>query len=443
MRKKAAFFLLILAAMWLGSPTIGQAAPESPVIRVGIWSNQVNIRVAATSEYSLVDTGSQKVLGKFQAGEKALISTKDTRMTVNGIPVEAREIKMVVAGTGTAEVNSRSYRGDIALHRTKGKSGLTVVNTLPLEEYLYGIIAKEISPEWPADAVRAQAVAARTYSMYNLGKHSDDGYDLCAGTDCQVYGGKDKEEPRALRAVDETKGLVMTYQGKPIPAFFHSSGGGYTENSENVWGTYFPFLRGVPDFDQKSPQFKWEKKLTPEDLEDALASIGYSVGKLQTIELSPLTKQPVTGVADRGVSGRVKQLRFTGTGGSIELTGAKFRTILGLNSTLFDIQVVLPTEQAVELDITNRYGGRDKKKVEINIPPMTERPLPTDKPNTRRVGGRANELIIISGYGWGHGLGMSQWGAKAMAEKAPRGDSAYFKEILKHYYPGVAIEKLY
>lgn len=442
MRKKATLILLLLAALWL--PAAGQAAaPDSPPIRVGIWANQVNIRVAASTEYSLVDTGSRKVLGKFKAGEKALLSTKDARMTVNGTPVEAREIKLVLAKPGTAEVNSRSYRGEITIHRTKGKSGLTVVDTLPLEEYLYGIIATEISPEWPADAVRAQAVASRTYSLYNLGKHSDDGFDLCAGTDCQVYGGKDKEDPRAIRAVDETKGLAVTYQGKPIPAFFHSSGGGYTENSENVWGTYFPFLRGVPDFDQKSPQFKWEKKLTPADLEDALASAGVSVGKLQTIELSPLTKPPVAGSPDRGVSGRVKKLRFTGTNGSVELTGTKFRTILGLNSTLFDLQVVLPAEKAVEFEITDNYGSRDKKKVEINVPPAPERRLPTDKPAIRRIGGRPNEMIVITGAGWGHGVGLSQWGAKAMAEKAPRGDAAYFKEILKHYYPGTAIEKIY
>lgn len=443
MRKKAVFFLLLLAALWLGTPVVGQAAQDSSYVRIGIWTNQANIRLSATSGFSLVDTMNAKVLGNFQPGEKVILSIKDGRIAVNGTLFDSREVKLVAAETGTIEVNSRSYRGEIAVHRTKGKTGLTVVNTLPMEEYLYGIIAKEISPKWPLDAVKAQAIASRTYSMYNLGKHSDDGFDLCATTDCQVYGGKDKEDPRAIRAVDETKGLVMTYQGKPIPAFFHSSGGGYTENSENVWGTYYPFLRGVPDYDQKSPQYKWEKKLTPAELDDAIASAGYSIGKLQTIEVSALMKQPISGSADRGISGRVKQLRLTGTTGSIELTGAKFRTILGLNSTLFDIKVVMPVEKAIDLDITDFNGGHEKKKIDINLPPMTERPLPTDKPNVRRIGGRANEIIVISGYGWGHGLGMSQWGAKAMAENAPRGDSAYFKEILKHYYPGVTIEKLY
>lgn len=434
---------LLLALAFAAPAEAGPAA--SPMIKVGLWSGQANILISADSDFSLVDTAGNGVLAGFKAKEKVAVSFKDGRIALNGKPTEAREIAVQQpekAGEAAVEVNKRFYRGSISIHRTAGKNGLTVVNTLPLEEYLYGIIAKEISPAWPLEAVKAQAVAARTYAIYNLGKHREDGYDVCATTDCQVYGGRSSEAPRAIQAVDATFGMVVTYQGKPIPASFHGSGGGYTENSENVWGFFHPALRAVADYDEKSPHYKWEKAVTTKELTETLLSAGYNIGTLQTIELSGLSKPPVT-APDRGVSGRVKEIRFSGSGGSYSLTGNKLRSILGLNSTLFDIKVVLPSEKSIQLEITDRYSDKDTKTMEINLPAMPERNLPTDKPNIRRIGNRPNETVIFTGYGWGHGLGLSQWGAKAMAERVSPADTEYFKTILKHYYSGVEIKKWY
>lgn len=441
MRRKIVLALLLLLLALLPA-ALAEAGPAAqPLVRVGIWSNQTNIILSAETEFSLVDTAGREPLASFKAKEKATVTVRDGGLAVNGRPVAAREIAVRLAdgAQGAIEVNRRAYRGDIAVRRTAGKAGLTVVNTLPLEEYVYGIIVREISPAWHPEAVKAQAVAARTYALHSLGKHKDDGYDVCATTDCQVYGGKTAEDPRATQAVNDTRGLVVTYQGKPIAAYFHGSGGGYTENSENVWGAYQPYLRGVADFDQGSPHHKWEKALTPKEIEDALASAGINIGVLRTIELSPLGKQPVN-APDRGVSGRLKEVRLTGSGGTVTVSGAKLRTILGLNSSLFDVKLTLPAEKQVEFEITDSYGGRDVKVVEIKAKPLPEK---MDKPGVHRITGRVNETVVFTGLGWGHGLGMSQWGAKAMAEKAPAGDTAYFREILKHYYTGVEIRKLY
>lgn len=430
--------LALLAAL----PAAAAASRDaSPLIRVGLWSNQPNIVLSAEADFSLADAAGGETLGKYKAGEKAAVSIGASGLTVNGRAVAAREITVVLPDNSPAgiEVNRRSYRGAVNVRRTVGKTGLTAVNTLPLEEYVYGIIAREISPAWPAEAVKAQAVAARTFALYNLGKHADDGYDVCTTTDCQVYGGKGVEDPRATKAVDDTRGLVATYQGKPIPAYFHSSGGGYTENSENVWGGYSPVLRAVADFDEGSPQYKWEKQITQKEVEEALTGAGIQIGSLQAIELTPLAKPPVA-AADRSVSGRVKELRLIGSSGSTKISGTKFRTILGLNSTLFDISVTLPAEKAVEFEITDSYGDRDTKTVPINVKPLPEA---SSKNNLRLVSGRANETLVFTGYGWGHGIGLSQWGAKAMAEKAPPGDTEYFRQILKHYYTGIDIQKLY
>ncbi len=439
MRK--AILILSLLLLALLPAALAEAGQASPLIMVGLWSNQTSIVLSSADGFSLADAETSGILGSYKAKEKVTVTFSSSGIAVNGQPVTARKLVAVLPPKAGAaiEVNRRQYRGSVSIHRTAGKNGLTVVNTLPLEEYLYGIIAREISPAWPAEAVKAQAVAARTYALHSLGKHRSDGYDVCATTDCQVYGGKTAEDARATKAVDETRGLVVTHKGKPIPAYFHGSGGGFTENSENVWGGHHPALRGVADFDQNSSHFRWEKQLTQKELEAALESAGIRIGSLQSIEISPLTKPPVKAF-DRGVSGRIKELRFVGSSGSTVVSGAKLRTILGLNSTLFDIKVTLPAEKSVQFEITDSYGDRDLKTVPINVKPL---PGKADKPNIRSISGRANETIVFTGYGWGHGIGLSQWGAKAMAEKAPAGDTAYFREILKHYYTGVEISKLY
>jgi stage II sporulation protein D len=421
-----------------------QAHSSGNDIRVGIWANQRNILVSADSDYEIVNADNNKSLGRLSANEKATIAFNAGGFTLNGKRIDAVRLSILKLKNDNEhfiEINKKQYRGDIDIHITRGKTGMTVVNTLPIEEYLYGIIAKEVSPNWPLEAVKAQAVAARTYALYNKNKHQNDGYDVCATTDCQVYGGKESEVPRAIKAVDATAGLVILYQGKLIPGYFHSSSGGFTENSENVWGTYLPYLRGVVDYDQKSPQYNWEKQLTSREIEEALSNAGYNLGTIKAIGVSPLTAQPMN-MTDRGVSGRVKIIRFIGTNGSIQLSGENLRKILSLKSTLFDVHIILPVQKSVEFEITDKAGNQGSKKIEINLPPTNEKGFVTDKNDIHRITGRPNEIISISGFGWGHGIGLSQWGAKAMAEKGPQDDPTYFKEILKHYYQGVEIKKL-
>lgn len=434
---------LLLTMTFFMMPVYGYASENN--IRVGIWSSQRNLLISADIAFEVTNADNGQSLGNFAMNEKAVIAFKENEITVNGKRVDATKlniIKSINDKEHSIEVNKKKYRGTIDIHITNGNAGLTVVNTLPIEQYLYGVIAKEISPNWPIEAIKAQAVAARTYALYNMNKHQRDGYDVCATTDCQVYGGKDSEAPAGIKAVDATSGQVILYKGNPIAAFFHSSSGGYTENSENVWGTYLPYLRGVVDYDQKSPQYSWEKQLTPIELEEAISRSGYNIGKIKAIGVSPFTIQPMK-IKDRGVSGRVKVIEVIGTTGSIELTGEKLRKILSLNSTLFDIRLMVPVQKSIEFQIADSVGNQSSKKVEINLPPTNEKGYVTDKEDLRRISGNPNETIVITGFGWGHGIGLSQWGAKAMAEKGPQGDATYFKEILKHYYQGVEIKKVF
>ncbi|MPN23137.1 hypothetical protein SDC9_170524 [bioreactor metagenome] len=158
--------------------------------------------------------------------------------------------------------------------------------------------------------------------------------------------------------------------------------------------------------------------------------------------MSPLSKQPISSF-DRGISGRVKAVRVTGTDGTVYITGNKLRSALTLNSTLLDIEVIAPAQKALEFDITDSYGDRWKKEVPVNLPPQKHETFLNEKSVIHRITGRTTESIVFTGFGWGHGIGLSQWGAKAMAEIAPKGDTTYFREILKHYYQGVDIKKAY
>lgn len=443
------WLLLAASLLIILLPVSGQAAPPvviegnyslEPNLRVGILTNQQTVHISADANFDLIAAGTNTLLGSFRPYEAVTISVKDSGFIVNDLPVAATGINVVQRKDDVmvyieqyVQVNKRRYRGDISIHRTAGKTGMTVVNTLPLEQYLYGIIKNEISPDWPMEAVKAQAVAARTYALANFNKHKADGFDVCATTDCQVYGGRESEAPRSLEAVNDTRGLVLLHNDKLITAYFHSSSGGYTENSENVWQTSQPYLRGVADYDQNCPYFKWEKKLTIAELNQAVLKAGYNIGAVKAIELSPLGPPPIIS-SDRGVSGRVKTIRLLGTNGNIEIAGTKFRSMLDLRSTLFDISVI--SNEFAKPVLANVEKKLSQSQIPFALPPV-------DNSNIHQVTGEPTDLLVIDGSGWGHGLGLSQWGAKAMAEKAPNGNTEYFKEILKHYYQGIEIKKSY
>lgn len=419
MRQCLAIILVVFSLLTVSTEGFaGQLANrQEPQIKVGLAVKQKEVVVSAERAFSLEETMTGRVIQTFEPKEKVRISLEGAGIAVNGVkdPHTSLSLRLLTSSHRAQEntfiVNGKRYRGSIEVIRQTGKSGLTVINTLPLESYLYGVVPKEISPSWHLEAVKAQAVAARSYAFTGSGKHQDDGFDVCTTVHCQVYGGFDSETARSNQAVDETRGMMVTYRGTVATTFFHASSGGYTENSETVWSSPNPYLRGVIDYDAESPHYNWERRVSLEKLSQMLHANNCTVGQVTAIRLSPLTEQPMR-IADRGVSGRVKMLTIEGTNGRVQLTGAKFSALLGLPSTLFAIS--MPD------DAVTAYSFR--------------------KPADRRV---QSAELVITGRGWGHGIGLSQWGAKAMAEKAAPNNSEQYKKILTHYYTGTTIEKWY
>ncbi|KXG77016.1 SpoIID/LytB domain-containing protein [Thermotalea metallivorans] len=334
-------------------------------------------------------------------------------------------------GGNLIRLDGKNFRGSIIIRRYSG-SDFTVINRLPLEEYLYGVVPKEMSGTWPLEAQKAQAVAARNYTVQKLGAHSQYGFDLCATTHCQVYGGYDGEHERSRKAVDETKGKILTYKGNIVTAFYHSNSGGHTENSENVWTSPIDYLKGVNDpYSVGSPNDTWSYTLTKEQIQDILNSKQLSVGEVNGIkatEYSPF--------------GRVLKLEIQGTQDKKILEKEKIRSIFGYNnikSTWFTIR----TDAAATV-----ISGSTFTPQQINVENIyvitTEgiKQMDNGQPNIfvyngselKNVSFRATKYVF-DGKGWGHGLGMSQWGAKKMAE-----DGYTYDQILTYYYSGTKIE---
>ncbi len=442
------FLAVVVSAAGFYSPRVDAAGAYSPPIRIGLMTKQFGILAGSNGGYEIVNVDDGKILGVYEAGTKARIGLREGKFVINNTVVQGdrlriapRKPKSMEREDRLVEVNNRRYRGTVEIFRTQGASGMTAVNVLTVDEYLYGVLVRALTPEWPEQATKAQAVALRTFALYNVGRHNNDGFDLCDTVDCQIYEGQTGEDQKILKAVEDTRGMVMLYQGYLAAAYSHLSGGGYTENSETVFSKAYPYLRGVQDSDQTSPYFQWQKKVSPSELEGLLKGAGYNIGSLTAIELSKRTPAPMN-TPDRGISGRIKTITFIGKDAVVSMTGEQIRGLMSLPSTLFDLNVAVPMTN-IDSDITDSYGDRDTKQIQINLPPASNGGLITDRAGIHRVTGQKNETIFIEGFGWGHGVGFSQWGAKTMAEKAINPGPDYYVSILKHYYQGVKVDKWY
>lgn len=446
-RNMSCLFLAVI--LLVGMTPVSAATPTtSPTIRIGLMTKQFGILASCNGGYQIVNVDDGKVLGEFAAGTKARIGLREGKFVINNtivvsdrMRIEPQKTKSIEREDRLVEVNNRRYRGSVEIFRTQGAAGMTAVNVLTVDEYVYGVLGLTLTPEWPEQAVKAQAVVVRTFALHNIGKHRNEGFDLCDTGDCLVYEGQTQENPKILKAIEDTWGMTLLYQNYVVAAYFHMSSGGYTENSETAFSRMYPYLRGVPDFDQTSPYFRWQKRISPQELESLLKGAGYNFGALTAIELSRRTAPPVN-APDRGVSGRIKMITFIGKDGIAALTGEQIQKLLSLPSSLFDINVAVPMP-SIDSNITDSYGDRDTKQIQINLPPASTSGLLTDRPGIRRITGQQNEMIFIEGFGWGNGVGFSQWGAKTMAEKAINPGPDYYMSILKHYFQGVRIDKWY
>jgi stage II sporulation protein D len=371
---------------WLAATPV-QAAPAIRVLLAGdvqrlevqadqvMWVTDAQDRAQAHRSLLRIELRGSTILlnGSPAAGDQVTLRAGDQdlklwlpRQNGNG-PVQSVDEKVALNISGSLQIVRRD-------------KGLLVVNHVDLEEYVKGVVPSEVNSAWHPEMLKAQAVAARTYALYQHMLSASRDYDVAASIQDQVYRGRHGLDARVEQAVESTRGLVITHQGAPIYAAFSSTAAGITEDAMVVWSKDLPYLKGVEcPFDLESPYYQWKASFTVESLEKNLRRLGFPVGTIAT--LTPLS---------RSRAGRVATLRILHSKGELILRGEELRKAVGYT-------VVPSTQFTVE-----SFG----------------------------------QEIVLTGYGAGHAVGLCQWGAKELAELGYS-----FSSILRYYYPGTELQQ--
>lgn len=339
---------------------------EAHQLRVAVAQKISQIQIA-TSTTAVVSDGTGKKIGELLPLKGAIARASNNQIRFGDVGVAA--LWIAPQQGGYVWIGDRWYRGTIQVIPNGDR--LVAIDRVDLEQYLYSVLGVEMNQDFPAEALKAQAVAARTYAIYRSQAASKKLFDVDSTQDSQVYRGLVSEATTTQAAVDATAGQIMTYRGKPILAAFHAASGGHTENVEDIWSERVPYLRGVPDYDLGTPGYEWSKTFSTNELSQLL-----KVKKLHAISAARLTP-----------FGSVVSLKVVGDREKV-LTGKQLRTMLKLRSLRFTI-------------------------------------------------GQTPEGFVFNGRGYGHAIGMSQWGAYSMAQQGMT-----YPTILAHYYRGIDLGSL-
>ena len=374
-------------ALSVGSIAVPEAE-AAPWIRVLLASDVQQLEVSSDQVMWVTDHYDQS--WSYQPALRVTVG--DGALLLNGQPVAtnqltvgagSHDLKLWIQQNGKRtqlragdEKDALQVGGVIQLQR-RGKK-LLLINYVELEEYVKGVVPAEVNSAWHLEMLKAQAVAARTYALYQHFLSVSRDYDVVAGIQDQVYRGRRGIDGRVAKAVETTRGLVVTHSGAPIYAAFSSTAAGATEDAMNVWSKDLPYLKGVEcPFDLESPFYQWKASFKLDTLEKNLRKHGFSLGTIR--EISPLAYSR---------AGRVATLRILHSDGELVIRGEDLRRAVGYTvvpSTQFKIESI----------------GQD---------------------------------VNLSGYGAGHAVGLCQWGAKELA------DLGYsFERILNYYYPGTKL----
>jgi stage II sporulation protein D len=307
--------------------------------------------------------------------------------------------------------NPRRYRGAILIKVNDGN--FTVINRVKLEDYLKGVVASEMPSSWHPEALKAQSVAARTYTISKLNRRRNLGYDLKPTVEDQVYLGVGNEKSSTNQAIKATEGLIMVDpQDKPVEAYFYSQAGFSTASAHDVWGLeHQVYLR--PQIMIDNNKF-WQKNFTASSLSTKLADL--KLGQIKAVTILNSTPE-----------GRVKDILISNGTKDVKLTGEELRHKLGLRSTFFDTRIY--NKKSNPAQNLQMQGLRSDEKLSLLSVNDTSR--------SKRNAAVGDFEIGFIGKGFGHGIGMSQYGAKKLAEQGKK-----FKEIMNFYYPGTKLIKI-
>ncbi len=459
MKRPIPFFSVLLpvaiAFFPLFSPSHLEASSRQ--VRVGLETGVFSGRIESNSAIRVSAASG----GSFSPGAGANVESVPGGILVNGkqvsLPAEFESPQ------GFLRWNGKPYRGNLRL--VSHQKGFSVVNVLDVESYLRGVLKIEVNPEWPIEALKAQAVIARTYALRQVGRHGSEGFDICATTHCQAYRGMAAEDPKLDRAIAETRGIVVLYGSGLAQTYYFADGAGWTADVSSVWGGGIPYLTCRPEpVSYETPHSHWRASLTQEALQKIMNALRHPVGAILEIRaLQRDTGKRVTLLEVRGTSGNatVKAHSFRMAAGSNLIRSTLFEVSPAHGSTFFnppekpapepamptgamreDPLVVLTRQGAFtsdelmdmllhpekKTDYLKKALSKGDTKAAVSFPaPVSSAPFSATVPSA----------FEFQGKGWGHGVGLSQWGAKALAEKGWK-----FEAILGHYFPGTTLREI-
>jgi stage II sporulation protein D len=373
-RKGALAFLFLI--LFSG---VGRANSEN-LLRVALLQNASSVTVISQGGIRIFGSDGKPL---WKRALRSVTVEGGTSLRINGRKYPIQGLLLRPAGSFPLQIRKIPFRGVLRIkwRSFKGHKSLLLVNEVELETYLRGVVPVEISAKWHPEVLKTQAVISRTYALYQKQSNSGKDYDLVSSVQDQVYAGKNAEDSRTDAALNATRGEVLTYEGNLVFAAYHSTSAGPTEDAAERWSMDLPYLKGVScPLDQDSPYYRWERKIDLEEVEAGLNRSGFRIGTLATLTPFSYSK-----------AGRVLWVRILHSGGELILRADDLRKAVGttlLPSTSFDL-----------------------------------------------VG--FGKQLVFRGMGYGHGVGLCQWGAKVLAEQG-----AGYREILKYYYPGVSIQPL-
>lgn len=360
------------------SLNVPPALSENPYVKVLIRREAERFMLTVPFSHSLR-------VGKRTVPKDALMSSEVSCLH-DGIQIGSQRFVESVVRLETADqyvdVDKRSYRGNLIIMKTPAGK-MNVINEVRLEDYLKGVLPGEVSDKWPIETLKAQAVASRTFALFKIVERADRDFMMTSDVLSQMYVGKSSEKTSTNQAVDLTKGEVLLYQARLFPAFFHAACAGQTTRADFVWRIEpNPVLNGaVCLYCRGSKHENWKSEVSFEKIESQIASRGYTISPIKTITFT-----------DYDPSGRARQVIIEHKKGRLEFNANDFRLFVGPD-------LIRSTRAFVEV-----YRRKAR----------------------------------FTGKGWGHGVGMCQWGAKAQAESG-----FAYRKILAHYYPGSAIKRIY
>lgn len=451
-------FLCVILVLLLGfglTPPRAEAADRDTVLRVGLYYGSSALPTVTLENSGGFSFGSMNgtAFSAAQAASAASITVKAdggsftvTDAAGGTVYTASGDTLAIHPADGLTTCKSYRYYGDFVLKQSSSGS-LTVINYVTLDNYVKGVLPYEMTPSWPAEALKAQAVCTRSFALGNLGKHESLGFDLCNTTNCQVYRGVDRATAASDAAVDGTAGQYLMADGKLAIGYYFSCDGGATESNENVWGGEpISYLRGVEDpYEDTASAYNgvWSATLTAAQVASKLNAAGYSIGTVADVR-----------VTRRTATDNVSEVTVTDTTGkTVVLTNSKVRTVFGLNSIRYTISggssasvdVGLYTGSAQKGGLPYAVGAAGNSLPGLVTGSVIGKTMLSAAGNVLSAAAHGKKLastgpapssdgFTFTGTGWGHNVGMSQAGARAMAEQG-----FTYDEILKFYFTGIEI----